>query len=324
MSTENGTKPQTDYSDLVISITKSTPLPPEREKWSAVSVIASTPSGGSSLHEEGQLFDLSQNPDLSSYLSSSEADELPQVSGQIRLFHNTDMQTALNHAKAWGDTIIFLSSASTAWLAYTGPKPDLSDNIVWLTCASTDPSAEFKTFAGRANQGVMLDAEREGKLVYAIMELLSLQGRIRNTHQINNSNFSGFVTEGEAKMAEDDGLSYWFVSRQLVWPDGLFVGKMGAYAVYWDRIVSFHIKQNIAAFIQRGRTFNDVELLSNVISSTLGQFTAQMNSEITSFTMPTLAQLSKLDRSKGALQPIDITIELNNEIRRIGVHIGGA
>ena len=328
MSTINeGNIPQTDYSDVVIKIEKITPLPPERQKWSAMSVIATMPTGGTLLPTDGQLFNMqANNNDFSSFVDPSELGELTARTGVIRLFNTDDFDTQIGDiiakAKEWGDTVIFLSKSSLDWLALA-TKPLLDDLIVWLTCASNEPSAAFKLHASRTNQGVMVDVAREGKLLFAITELLSLPESIKATHQINSSNFNGVLTVADASMLEGDGLSYWFNSRQLIWPDGLFLGKVGAYPTYWDRIVTFSIKTALAAFVQAGHTFNDVALVSTIIADTLGRFIVQLNPAITSFSVPSLNEISLALRTAGTLAGVEINYELNNEIRRIAITIGG-
>lgn len=312
--------PTTDYQDVVVRIAKITPLAPARERWNKVSVVVTAPTDGEMFPPEGQEVNLATY-DFAPYTIELERKELPKVDTMVRVYsmaEDTDLDLLYQHAESYGATIVYLSEASASYLACDS-KPTTT-MIQWLTSSATTVSDEYSVYASRASQGVMLDVAREGKLLYALLSLLSMSNAVAHTHQIINNTFAGITSITEAKQAEEKNLSYWFNSTQQVYPDGLFLGGYQAFKVYYDVLVEHRLKEAIAVWIQAGRTMSELLGVQNAMHSVGVEFANQMNPDITMWEVPSLSQLTQAQRISGTL-PVTATYTLLGEVRRVELTI---
>lgn len=312
--------PTTDYQDVVVRVNKIIPLAPARERWNKVSVVVTAPVGGKTFPVDGQEVNL-DTYNFSDHTIELERKELPKMDTMVRIFSlddDTDLDLLYQHASSYGASIVYLSEASASYLAHDN-KP-ATDMIQWLTSSATSVSDEYITYAGRANQAVMIDVAREGKLLYALLSLLSRSNSIMHTHQIINNTFAGITSITEAKQAEEKKLSYWFNSTQQVYPDGLFVGGFQAFKIYYDVLVEHRLKEAIAVWIQAGRTMSELLGVQNAMHSVGVEFANQMNPDITKWEVPSLSQLTQAQRISGTL-PVTATYELLGEVRRVELTI---
>lgn len=316
---EEGSLARVDYSDLVVQINKKISLPKERDKWNRVSVIASMPVDGVAIPLTGEEVILSQ-----AMLDGkvSEISELPKFDTSVLLFNGTDFDAMFVAAKEYGDTIVMLSDATQKYLVIEN-KPDWK-GILWLTNASTTVSEELKLFASKNSQGVMQDSTKEGKLLYALLTMLSNNDRVVNTHQIINNTMRGILTIPEANALADDGISYWFASRQQVFPDGFFLGKKQAFVMYYDRLITARAKEAVARIVQSGitMTLGNMALFQHALDNIGMQFANQLNPDVTDFRVNDLALLSEADILEGRIY-LYMDYRVNGEVRRVSIEVGG-
>lgn len=321
LAIEEGTLAKVDFSNLTVQINKKISLPKERDKWNKISIVAKMPSDGQAFDLEGQEVLLSSQ-NFQGYVSALEMNEIPKENTVVRVFNHTNYALIFEIAKEYGDTIVFLSEASQEFMAAT-TKP-IFDGIIWLTTASNTVAEEMVLFAGRVNQGVMFDTKREGKLLFALLRLLSDNNSVQHTFQIINNNFSGILNAVEAKYLEENGISYYFATRQQVYPDGLWLGKKQAFVMYYDRLVIARLRESVARIIQSGVTLSlgSISLFQHAMDSVGIRFANQLNEDITDFRAADLSQLSEDDIREGRIY-LYADYSIKGEVRRVTIEVGG-
>lgn len=313
--------PRMDYSQAVVRITKHTTLAESLVRYNKITVVArpgskiiDTSSGGLT------IVGTSIPEDLKDYLVEEELNEVRNFYGTIKLHNDlSNLDDIYNEAYMWGVTLIFTSGASRYIMEEHLSIPN-QQLYCWLTYTQNELDSYVLDLATRTNVGVMLNQNKDERVLFTLSSMLQFAGRIVPTNAIINDNFAGIAYLDQADYLAERGISFWLKTRQKSYPFALFLGKEQAYTRYYDAIIEHEVREAIASFIHQGASMGQLELLGNTISMALARFTSQMQDNIT-IDVPQLSSISASNRKAGIVDLVTISYSLFGEVRTVHINI---
>lgn len=309
-----------DYARFTTRVTMSPDLAESALRYNKITVVASP---GESLIEasSGGLAVAGSMPiDLTPYLAQAELGELKNFVGIIKLQNDlSKLAEIYTHAERWGVTILFTSGASDYIRSNQLDLP--SDKMYcWLTYSDVMLTDEVSQYAQKNNIGVMINQARDERVLFAVSRMIQPVGRVNATNSIINENVGGVIYVEQAHYLAEAGISCWVKSIQKTYPFSLFLGKIQAYAKYYDAIIEHEVREAVAQFVSEGRTMGQLEILRNVITTTLSRFVDQLDDEM-EIKMPTLESMSTANRNAGIVDFVQISYTLLGELRVVNIII---
>lgn len=309
-----------DYARFTTQVIMSPDLAESPLRYNKITVVA---TAGDSIIEasSGGLAVAGSMPvDLTPYLVEEELGELKNFVGIIKLQNDlSQLEEIYHHAERWGVTILFTSGASDYIIENELALP--SDKMYcWLTWSDVILVDLASDYAQKNNIGVMINQAKDERLLFAVSRMIQPVGRVNPTNSIVNENVGGVVYVEQAHYLAENGISCWIKSIQKTYPFSLFLGKIQAYAKYYDAIIEHEVREAVAQFVSEGRTMGQLEILRNVITTTLARFIDQLDDDM-EIKMPTLESMSTANRNAGIVDFVQISYTLLGELRVVNIII---
>lgn len=309
-----------DYARFTTRVTMSPDLAESALRYNKITVVATAGDTIIDVSSGGLAVAGSMPIDLTPYVAEEELGELKNFVGTIRLQNDlSKLADIYTHAERWGVTILFTSGASDH---IRNNQLDLpSDKMYcWLTYSDVTLTDEASQYAQKNNIGVMINQARDERLLYAVSRMIQPVGRVNPTNSIVNENVGGVIYVEQAHYLAENGISCWIKSVQKTYPFSLFLGKIQAYAKYYDAIIEHEVREAVAQFVSEGRTMGQLEILRNIITTTLSRFVDQLDDNM-EIKMPTLESMSTANRNAGIVDFVQISYTLLGELRVVNIII---
>lgn len=295
-----------DAADVLVKIEKHTLPAPQPRRYTNICVLATKKTGGRDL--DGVAVS-----DASTVMQ--DIDEYTQLNftGMIKLWNVALTPAIVQAMRGYAESVVVLSGR-TADVQTT----DFGDMIVWLT--ETAATTSLDAIALQPYRGVMIDPDKQGKLLYALSALLSEP--LRYTNDIVQPAFHGVNDVALAHALDDAGYSYFFKARDRTWLRGFWLGGQQARAEYADRSVRYDVKQAVAAMIAGGVAYTDANLA--LIEARILQ-TLKRNRFVDHVYCVSVPRNQKdSDKVRGRVIGISVQYATAQEVRHVYIKLGGS
>lgn len=303
-------------SDVLVKVEQeeATVAPPVR--YDKINVVASKPTAPPAPEAKATV-DLNGLVIVDKETVKDSVLELSELnfSGEIKIWNVPLTPEIIKEMSLYGQTVVCLSGRLDDF-----KTQDFGDLIVFGT-VTTEDTTEYENLATTTKRGIMIDINKEGKLLYSLSDMLSVPSQIKFTNSISNPNFSGINNDSVADYLDDKGLSYFVKTSTKTWLRGFFIGMVQGIKVYYDEIVKYNTKFAVAKEIGNGKPYDsdslgelEVAILSTI--SSLYFIDGNVSVNISPIQQPQNIQ-------KGIVSGITVNYRTSGEIRTVYVTLGG-